>query len=141
MARRATPQATQEKDHLILDAGAVIALSRRDSRARMFLERATRKGARVTVPSVVVAETTRGRGPRDASINQVLATIDDIAPATESTARTAGRLLGLAGSNTTIDALVVATAIERGAGRILTSDPGDLRGLTPRGSRVQIYAL
>jgi len=85
------------------------------------------------VPSVAVAETVRGDGPRDASVNRVLAAVDSVLAAAEPVARTAGRLLGRTRSSETIDALVVAGVIEIGGGRILTSDPDDIR-LLARGA-------
>ena len=41
----------------------------------------------------------------------------------------AGRLLGAAGSSSTVDALVVATAVEAGGAVVLTGDPDDLGAL------------
>lgn len=56
--------------------------------------------ARVVVPSVVVAETVRGNGPRDAPVNHVLASVD---------------------------AIVVAEAAARAPSVVFTTDPGDVR--------------
>jgi hypothetical protein len=78
---------------------------------------------------VVVAETVRGSGPRDAPINLVLAQTSPQHPLTEQIARAAGRLLRQARSSSTIDALVVAEAIDCAPAMILTSDPTDLRQL------------
>ena len=75
---------------------------------------------------VVVAETVRGNGPRDAPVNLVLAQTSPQHPLTEGLARVAGQLLGAAKSSSTIDALVVAEAIECAPAIILTSDPSDL---------------
>lgn len=47
----------------------------------------------------------------------------------ETRARIAGALLARARTNDAIDALVVAEAMHRGAGIILTSDPKDLADL------------
>lgn len=77
------------------------------------------------VPAVVLAETVRGTA-RDAPVNQILNAINNVASATEDTARTAGALLGLAKRSATIDALVVAEAVHRGGGVVLTGDVGDL---------------
>jgi len=87
---------------------------------------------------VVVAETVRGNGPRDAPVNLVLAqTAPQQQPLVESIARTAGELLGAARLSSTIDALVVAEALDCAPAIILTSDPadvtrllGDRRGVT-----------
>lgn len=75
---------------------------------------------------VVLAETTRGSGPRDAGVNLVLAQTAPHRPLDEPTARLAGRLLAAAGGNNTVDALVAAEAITCGPSILLTSDAGDL---------------
>lgn len=130
MARRARRSKAQASAPLILDSGAVIALARGDQRARAFVDRALETGAELFVPSVVLAETVRGDGPRDAPVNRVLSAIDSVLIADESVGRTAGRLLGQSRSDETIDALVVAGAIDLGGGRLLTGDPDDLRLLS-----------
>ncbi|MBW3643352.1 MAG: PIN domain-containing protein [Actinobacteria bacterium] len=117
--RQAPPQ------RLILDAGAVIGLSRADVRARAALTAALEAGAAVSVPAVVVAETVRGVAA-DAPVNRVLKAVGEVDVADEPVGRTAGRLLGSAGSTATVDAVVVATAVEVGGAVILTGDPGDL---------------
>ena len=52
--------------------------------------------------------------------------IDDVH---EVTGRIAGQLLGAASSKETIDALVVATAIELGGAVVLTGDTRDMEAL------------
>lgn len=140
MARRREAQGSPAF-RLILDSGAVIALSRRDDRARAALAAAWEVGAEVSVPAVVVAETVRGSGPRDAPVNRVLAAVGEIGVTDEPTGRVAGALLGAAGSDATVDALVVADAIERGGGVILTGDPEDLERLAEGHAEVVIEAL
>ncbi len=125
---------------LILDSGAVIALSRGDQRARAFLARAVELGAPVEVPVVVVAETVRG-GPRDAPVNRVLKAVDAVPRANEALGRTAGRLLGEARSSATIDALVVAQAVAAGGAHVLTGDPDDLEPLAERHPEVWVQRL
>jgi len=83
----------------------------------------------IRVPVVVVAETVRGTGPRDAPVNLVLAQTEPRYPLTEQIARVAGALLGAARSSATIDALVVAEALDCTPAMIWTSDPTDLRQL------------
>jgi len=112
-------------ERLILDSGAVIALARGDARARAFLARSVEATSTVEIPVVVVAETLRG-GPRDAPVNRVLKAIGFVPEAQEAHGRIAGRLLGVARSASTVDALVVAQAIEGGGGHILTGDRDDL---------------
>jgi predicted nucleic acid-binding protein len=113
---------------LILDSGAVIALSRADARARAFLQRAVELGSRVDVPAVVVAETTRGTA-RDAAVNRVLAAVDAVPSLDQAGARRAGSLLGATRGDNVIDALVVAHAVEAGGGLVLTSDLDGLSAL------------
>jgi hypothetical protein len=50
-------------------------------------------------------------------------------------------LLGAAGSTSTVDALVVASAIELGGGVVLTGDPGDLEPLADGHPEVMIRPL
>ena len=78
---------------------------------------------------VVVAETVRGNGPRDALVNLVTAQMSPQHQLTDEIARAAGRLLGDAKSSSTIDALVVAEALDCAPAIIWTSDPADLRSL------------
>jgi predicted nucleic acid-binding protein len=140
LARRRQAQ-TPAQHRLVLDAGAVIALGRNDPRARAALIAAGEIGAQVSIPAVVVAETVRSSGPRDASVNRVLRSVGDITPSDEAGARLAGRLLGIAGSNSTVDALIVAAAVEHGGAVILTGDPDDLGRLAQPHPEVLIQAL
>ena len=90
---------------------------------------------------VVVAETVRGSGPRDAPVNLVLAQTMPQHPLTEAVARAAGRLLGAARSSSTVDALIVAEALECSPAMIWTSDPDDLRQLLGDHPGVTIEAI
>lgn len=135
--RRTGHQAPQR---LILDSGAVIALSRGDQRARAFLSRALELGAAIEIPVVVLAETVRG-GPRDAPLNRILKAIGSVPVAQEAHGRTAGQLLGAARSSSTVDALVVAQAIEAGGAQILTGDREDLERLAAAHPEVWIQPL
>ena len=125
---------------LILDSGAVIALSRGNLRVRAFVEEALERGAVVEVPVVVVAETVRGGAP-DAGVNRVLKAVGSIPEATESHGRIAGRLLGTARSASTINALVVAHAVEARGAHILTGDREDLEKLAAPHPEVWIQSL
>ena len=68
-------------------------------------------------------------------------------PADEQLARTAGRLLGNAGSDATIDALVGATTLAAQARHdaarcvLLTSDPPDLGALLADHPEVRVVAV
>ena len=135
--RRADFQTTQR---LILDSGAVIALTRGDQRARAFLARALELGATVEIPVAVLAETVRG-GPRDAPINRVLKAVGSVPVAREVHGRIAGQLLAAAHSAATLDALVVAQAVEGGGAHVLTGDREDLERLAARNPEVWIHPL
>jgi predicted nucleic acid-binding protein len=136
-ARRGNRAAPQR---LILDSGAVVALSRGDQRARAFLARALELEAPVEVPVVVVAETVRGEA-RDAPVHRVIKAVGFVPNAREVHGRTAGRLLGAARSNKTVDALVVAQAVEAGGAQILTGDREDLQRLSAAHPEVRIQPL
>lgn len=141
MGRQAKRTRPGRPSRLILDSGAVIALARGDDRTRAFLARAVEDGIEVLVPSVVIAETVRGRGPRDAPVNRVLSSVDRFPEVDEAVARVAGHLLGSARSDETIDALVIATTLHVGGGRILTGDPGDLKKLAGRRPGIAIHRI
>ena len=137
MAKRAGPTAPQR---LILDAGAVIALSRSDIGARAAVAAAIEAAAVVSVPAVVIAETVRGHAP-DAPVNRVLKAIGVVDEVHETTGRIAGRLLGAASSSETIDALVVATAVELGGAVVLTGDRRDMQALAAGHGDVVVQSL
>lgn len=136
----ATRRSEAPPQRLILDAGAVIALSRSDARARAVLAAAVEAGADVSIPAVVVAETVRGVAT-DAPVNRVVKAVGEVDVVTEAIGRTAGRLLGDAGSNSTVDAIVVAAAVEAAGAVILTGDPSDLGALATRHREVVVQAL
>ena len=130
----------QPPQRLILDSGAVIALARGDRRARAFIARALELKASVSIPVVVVAETVRG-GPRDAPVNRVLKAVGSVPEAGEAHGRIAGRLLGIARSEATIDALVIAHALGMGGACVLTGDREDLERLAAPHPEVWVQAL
>ncbi len=107
---------------------------------RAFLARALELGVPVEIPVVVVAETVRG-GPRDVPVNRVMKAVGSVPEAREVHGRTAGRLLGAARSTHTVDALVVAHAVEAGGARVLTGDREDLERLAAPHPEVRIHAL
>jgi hypothetical protein len=67
--------------------------------------------------------------------------VSEITPSTEDRARIAGALLGTAAGDATVDALVVAEAVGRGGGVILTGDVGDLRHLATGHPEVVVQGL
>ncbi|GMU78827.1 MAG: hypothetical protein AMXMBFR46_16210 [Acidimicrobiia bacterium] len=140
MARSRRRTQAPPPQRLILDSGAVIALSRNDLRARATLTGAREAGVEVSIPSVVVAETVRGSA-QDASVNRVIKAVGEVTSVEEGTGRVAGRLLGAAHSTSTLDAVVVASAIELGGGVVLTGDPEDLEPLARAHPEVVIRPL
>lgn len=107
----------------------MIALSRGDAAVRRFIERAHADGSTVCVPVVVVAETVRGNGPRDAPVNLVLHRLAPHSPVDETLARAAGSLLAGSGTDNTVDALVAAQAARLAPALLLTGDPDDMSAL------------
>jgi predicted nucleic acid-binding protein len=126
---------------VILDSSAVIKLGRGDRAVRGALRKALAEGANVLVPSVVLAGTIRGKGPRDAPVNRVLHDVDAVLPIDERCGRTAGALLGHAASDATIDAVIVAATILAGGGLIFSSDARDLRRLASGRDDVRIHPI
>ena len=115
---------------IVLDSGALIALERGDARMRALCREALRVGARVVVPSAVVAQVIR----RPAQQVVIRALLDG--PTTEIPvldrllAEAAGVLCARTGTADVVDATVVLVAgRERAA--VVSSDPKDLRRLDP----------
>lgn len=126
---------------LILDSGAVIAWAAGNQRARQVVQRAVRERALILIPAVVIAETTRG-GARDAPINRVIKTVDEVAVVTEGVAREAGRLLATVSlPHAAIDGLVVATAARREPTIILTGDVADITVLATDYRHVRVEGV
>jgi predicted nucleic acid-binding protein len=106
---------------LTFDTGALIALERGDKRMRVVLDTANIDHVQVTVPAVVVAEWWRGGNRRR---QDILAAVD-VEPTTEHLARVAGEAMAALPSATVVDAIVMASAAQRG-GVVYTSDVTDL---------------
>lgn len=121
------------RDGITFDTGALIALERRSQRARRVLERALELKVRITVPTAVVMEWWRGRTDLRASILAALR----VEPLSESLAKIAGEALAGVRGATAVDAVVMASAAQRGD-LVYTSDVGDLGRLGSwfRGVRV-----
>jgi len=138
MARSSAGAAKAPPRRLILDSGAVIALSLGDPRTRALLRRALDLGAETRTPVAVLAETLRG-GPRDAPIHRVRNAVE-VFPSDERSGRLAGSLLGHTGGTNTVDALVAAEAVLTRAD-VLTGDPDDLRALLARHPGVRVIPV
>ncbi len=124
------------KDGITFDTGALIALERRSARARKILERATELKIRISVPSVVITEWWRGRS----DMRDHIAAAVRIEPLTERLARLAGEALASVRSATAIDAIVMASAAQRGD-VVYTSDVDDLQRLAAHFRAVRVLGI
>lgn len=109
---------------LTFDTGALIAIERRRSRIKQVLAAARTLSLTITVPTVVVAEWWRAqRGPLAKILEGVV-----VEPLSEELARIAGEALARTGRSNAIDAIVVASAAQRGD-VVYTSDLADLTAI------------
>lgn len=130
---------------LILDSEGLSKLATGNARVRTYLETAHRRGARVVVSAMTLAEVLRG-GARDAPVHRVLSRIVTV-PVGPELGRAAGELrgaTGMSGHQCAIDSVVAATALVMARPVVLlTSDPDDLSRLAeepgcPKGQRVVV---
>lgn len=133
---------------VVLDAGAMSALSgrpgRRNQEVRAALRAAARLGRRVVVPSVILAELYRGPHHNqlvDACLSRE--TGIEVRDTDRGLARLVGGVLAAAqaGSSYLADAHVVAAAVELGGGLALTTDPEDLNRLAAAYRNVTVVGL
>lgn len=115
---------------LCLDAGALIALERRDRRVLRLLELARETGQAIDVPVGVVAQVWRG-GRAQALLARFLRS-DGIAfiDLDLATARALGRLCALTGGSDVVDGHVALRAL-RFDRAVVTSDPDDIAIFAP----------
>jgi len=125
---------------LVLDSGAVTKLARRDRQSVAIIDVLRREGLwPPVVPSVVVVESVTGRPGPDANTNRLLKTCDIVTELPEQTARRAALLRFRSKHGSAVDALVIAIA--EPAGRVLTSDPRDLRALAAHADHVLVETI
>ena len=110
---------------LTFDTGALIALERRRQRMTDVLRRAAQRAVPITVPAPVLGEWWRGQG--GAWIRDLRACFD-VEPMTERLALTAGEALARTKGKNLVDAVVVASAAQRGD-IVYTADVLDLERL------------
>ena len=115
---------------IVLDAGAFMALERRDEVMTRFVERAYLDGTQLVTSAGVVAEVWRGGRNKQVPIGFLLRRTK-IVNLDKSVAKALGLVLGISGSHDPIDAHIVFIARERGW-PVLTSDPGDLAAIDSR---------
>jgi predicted nucleic acid-binding protein len=121
---------------LTFDTGALVALDRADKRMRTVLDTASIERVSITVPAVVVAEWWRGASRRR---NDILESVD-VEPTTEYLARLAGEAMAALPGTTVVDAIVMASAAQRG-GLVYTSDVRDLDRLRERFPGVRLLRV
>jgi hypothetical protein len=110
---------------LVLDAGALLAIDRRDRWVGAMLRVAQQERIPVRTSPAVVAQVWR-HGARQAQLARVLAGVA-VPPLDLDTGKRLGALLGTTGSSDVVDAHVASLA--RPGDQVLTSDPDDLRNL------------
>lgn len=103
------------------DTGALIGLERRTERMKAVIARIAARQLPVTIPSVVVAEWYREQ--RDS--RRILALAKTVEPVSAVLAELAGKALRATGGSNAIDAIVMASAAQRGD-VVYTSDAEDL---------------
>lgn len=103
------------------DTGALIALERGDHRMRTVLKLARADSVRVVVPTVVLGEWWRGK----TKARELLIASVQLEPLNESLAKLAGEALAKIREATFVDAVVMASAAQRGD-VVYTSDQDDL---------------
>jgi hypothetical protein len=125
---------------LVLDSGAVSRLARRDRKNAALITVLRREGLwPPVVPSVVLVESLTGRSGPDANTNRLLKTCDITTELDEHTVRRAAHLRYRSKHGSAVDAIVIATA--EPAGRVLTTDPVDLRALAAQTNHVSVETV
>jgi hypothetical protein len=114
---------------VVLDAGAFIALERRDGSMVRLAQAFAEARTPLVTSAGVVAEVWRGGGHRQVPVAFLLrrTVVVDL---THGAARLLGRMLGASGTSDPVDAHVALLARQRGWS-ILTSDPSDLLAIDP----------
>jgi hypothetical protein len=122
----------------VLDAGALVAVDRRDRAIGVQLRVLQQLGTPLRASSAVVGQVWRD-GRKQASLARVLAGVG-IEPLSKDDGKRIGGLLAQAGTSDVVDAHVALMAAL--ADLILTSDPGDIRKLLQvRGVSARVQAV
>jgi hypothetical protein len=113
-----------------LDAGALIALDRGQSRVVHLLDRVIAAGGALEIPTPVIAQVWRD-GSRQVRLARLLGASDVILVGLDAEmARAVGVLCGAVGANDVVDGHVALHARRRDLA-VLTSDPDDIARLDP----------
>jgi predicted nucleic acid-binding protein len=122
---------------MILDAGALIAVSRNDRAMIARLVAAEDEGDELTTHPMVVAQVWRDHRDRQAQLARLLRGVE-IVSIDDDLGRRCGELLGKARTSDPIDAAVVLIATD--GEPVVTSDPDDILHLA-RFARRRILAI
>jgi hypothetical protein len=114
---------------VVLDAGAFIALERKNRTMVHLVQRFVAASTPLVTSAGVVAQVWRGGDQANVAVVFLLRHTR-VVDLTHAVARILGRMLGVTRTRDPIDAHVVLLARERGWS-VLTSDPDDLRALDP----------
>ena len=121
---------------ITFDAGGLIALDRNERHVIALLARAAERGFRVTIPATALAQAIRNPA-RQARLSRLIRQAGTDLMALNGTDATAvGLLLARTGTADIADAHVVVCA-ERAGQAVVTSDPQDLKRLSP-GTRLVV---
>jgi hypothetical protein len=113
---------------VVLDSGAVLGVAHKAIRAVTALKEARERGDDVTVAAPVIAEVVRGERP-DPRVDRVLKSVRQLST-TPRQGRVAGQLLTFVEGPSTVDPLVMASALLAGGPTtVVTVDEGDFRAL------------
>jgi hypothetical protein len=114
---------------VVLDAGAFIALERRDRVMVHLAQRFAQESTPLVTSAGVVAQVWRGGGHAQVPVAYLLRHTH-VVDISNAVARTLGRILGLTRTSDPIDAHIVLLARERGW-PVLSADEDDLRAIDP----------
>jgi len=124
----------KRRNRVAVDSTALLAYAKRDEAALAMFAEFLANDVLLIAPAPVLAETLRGNGA-DAGIKEAVVKMEPAAT-TNAAGQLAGELLGRAPSWLTMDALILATAIEAGADGLVTTDVAEHRRLAPPGFAV-----
>ena len=112
------------------DAGGLIALDRNDRRVIALLAWALERGMRITIPATALAQAIRNPA-RQARLRRLIRQVNtDLIALDGPDATAVGLLLGRSATADIVDAHVVVCA-QRAGQAVVTSDPFDLKRLSP----------
>jgi predicted nucleic acid-binding protein len=124
------------KNGITFDTGALIALERRGQRARQVVERAAEQKVRITVPAAVITEWWHGRS----DVRERILAALRVEPLSDALAKVAGEAIAAVRGATSIDAMVMASAAQRGD-VVYTADVSDLQKLTSYFPTVRVLGI